>query len=207
MMKKIYLMILFVWMIMLAGCTNDDQSDTCPHKESVQGKIIELRDNNEILIEVIKEESGYNTEDIILIGYSEYSCKRPKDKYDNSPKINHMVSVSFWPEEIEEKDGYAYLPDKQVEVIKRNLYGKIIEVKDNNEILIEVIKNQDEYKKGDIILIGYSLYYSVKNNDTYGAKNKETPKYNDRVILNYWNEDVGQKEGYAYISDIQVQKK
>ncbi len=210
-MKKIYMFIMFIIILMSAGCKNNELKDTCVHKESIRGKIIEIRENNEILIEITQKNNDYNEGDIVLAGYSKYYQTNPAvlsaKGSEAVPELNDMVSVSYWKHDVSEKDGYDYIPNQQVAKIQRKLYGKVIEVRPDDEILIEVTKNQDQYKKGEVILIGYSLYYSVENNEIYGDKKEETPKYNDRVILSYWNEAVKKKDTYTYISNIQVQKK
>lgn len=207
-MRKIYLIGVIILMILTTGCTKDSVSSGA-HKECIAGKIIEVRDNNEILIEITEERGGYKKEDIVLIGYYEYIWRDPEDPDANThydtPRLNDYVSVGYWSYEVEEKDGYDYIPKQQVEKFQRIISGKVIEIRDDKEILLKVAKNYEEYKEGDIILLQYSSYYWINPDDINATKHDDTPEYNDNIEFGYWQENVGEKDGYVFLSDIYVQ--
>lgn len=208
-MKKIYVMIGAILLIMsIEGCKKD--TDTIgTHKPSISGKVIEVREDNEILVEITTDLDEYKKGDIILVGYSEYYWTDPEDpdakKHAGVPKLNDEIGMGYWPHEVKEKDGYDYIPSSSVVKFQRELKGKVIQVREGNEILIEVKEGQDEYKRGDIILIGYSEYYWINPDDIKVTKHEDTPEYNDMISFGYWQENVGEKDGYIYISNIRVQ--
>lgn len=208
-MKKAYLMVVLVLTLILTGCEKQELKDTNVHKEYISGKIIEIRENNEILIEATESNSGYEKGESILIGYSEYCCSKPEgldvSENVNIPKLNDMVSISCWKEEISEKDGYIYIQNQQVEKIQRKLYGRVIEVRDNKEVVIEVTKKQDQYDRGERILVGYLGYYRIYSEEANTDRHNDTPEYNDKIGFGYFQENVREKDGYTYISTLNIQ--
>lgn len=208
-MKKVYLMAAFILMVFLAGCKNEELKDDCVHREYISGRIIEIRENNEILIEATEANSEYEKGESFLIEYSRYYCSRPEgldlSKDVNTPKLNDMVSLSCWKEEITEKDGHIYIPNQQVEKIQRKLYGRVIEVRDNKEVMIEVTKKQDQYERGDRILVGYLGYYPIDSQEPGTGGHADTPEYNDKIVFGYFQENIGEKDGYTYISTLNIQ--
>ena len=208
-MKKAYLMGVLVLILFITGCKKQELNDTNVHKEYISGRIIEIRENNEILIEATEVNSGYEKGESILIGYSEYCCSKPEgldvSENVNIPKLNDMVSLSCWKEEISEKDGYVYIPNQQVEKIQRKLYGRVVEVRDNKEVVIEVTKKQDQYDRGERILVEYSGYYRIDSEEANTDRHNDTPEYNDKIGFGYFQENVGEKDGYTYISTLNIQ--
>ena len=208
-MSKVHLIGLFVLISVLSGCKQQELKDTNIHKEFISGKIMEIRENNEILIETTEANSGYKKGEFILVEYSEFRCSRPDgidlDENADIPKLNDMVSLSCWKEEISEKDGYIFIPNQQVEKIQRKLYGRVVEVKDNKEVVIEVTKKQDQYDIGERILVGYLGYYCIASEEANADESGSSPKYNDKIGFGYFQENVGEKDGYTYISTLNMQ--
>lgn len=211
MRKIIFMGISFCMAIIMAGCKSENEETTdIAHKEHLDGKVIEVRDDNEILLEITEEQSGYKKGDTVLIGYTEYTWSNPEDtggkKYNATPKINDLVVVGYWKYEVEKKEGYDYIPNQNVEKFQRNLFGKVLEVRDDNEIVIEVTKKQEEYSIGDKILVSYKEYYWIDTDDINVTKSEKVPVYNDSVEFGYWQENVSEKDGYVYMSDIYVRE-
>jgi hypothetical protein len=120
-MKRILINIIIILFLLLAGCGNnkDDISNKDQNFKCIQGKIIEVREKNEILIEITKERGGYEKEDKVLIGYTEYYWIDPKNATEEkqivAPKVNDEVGIRYQEKDVKEKDGYDYIPYKSVE--------------------------------------------------------------------------------------------
>lgn len=209
-MKKIYFLIgVIVFIMMTGGCQKEETSGT--HRPSVEGKVIEIREDNEILIEITAERDEYKKGDNVLLGYSNYYWTDPYDpegyQHKDVPKINDLVITGYWKEEVEKKDGYDYIPGRSILKYFIELQGKVIEVRDNNEILIEVTKRGEQYKSGQVVLVSYRKYfYRIDSKETENKIQEAIPKYNDNIILYYYQENVGEKDRYTYISNLDVKK-
>ena len=197
-----------ILIFVIGGCKKEEQVLNA-HKDEVFGTIIEVRDNNEILIKVTSS-NVFEDNEVVLIKYTEYYWINPQDttayQHEDEPKLNDSVGAGFWKDDVLEKDGYAYLSDRQVTKFQRDIEGRVIHVRGDNEILIEVTKKSEEYEKGDNILVRYKSYYWINTDDIQLTEQEDTPEYNDRVKFGYWQENVGEKEGEVYMTDIYVRK-
>ena len=210
-MKKIYLLIgVIAIMILAEGCKKEEYS-AGTHQPSIEGKVIDIREDNEILIEITTERGGYKKGDIVLLGYWKYYWTDPygtgEYSYEGEPKINDLVVTGYWEDEVEKKDGYDYMPGRSIFKFDMELLGRVIEVRDNNEILVEVTKRGEQYKSGDIILIEYMKYfYQEESEEGEKIMQNTIPKYDDKIVFYYYQENIGEKDGYTYMSNLKIKK-
>ncbi len=208
-MKKIYILIgMIVLIMMTVGCKKEPITDNV-NKPSIEGKVIEIREDNEILIEVTDGGGIYKEGDRVLIGYIDYHWTGiyVGANHTCAPKLNDLVATGYWKEEVEEKDGYDYIPGRSVWKYFIELKGKVLEVRDNNEILIEVTEKGKQYKTGQVILVSYRIYFHNTDSKETGNKiQKDVPKNNDNIVFYYYQENVGEKDGYTYMSNLDVRK-
>ncbi len=121
-MKKLLAFLSVVFLLVCVGCNSDkkDSSDTghSAHMNVITGKIIEIKDNNTILLQITKERGGYKVDDKILIKYEkiyEINGNDPDGKQTEiTPVLNDEVSTQFWPDEVNKKDGYDYIQVRSV---------------------------------------------------------------------------------------------
>lgn len=209
-MKKIYLIGIIILVLMAGGCKKE-QTTGRAYKPSIEGKVIEIREDNEILIEITAERERYKKGDNVLLGYSKYywtdAYTTVGYSHEDVPKLNDLVVTSYWEHEVEKKDGYDYIPERSILKLDMELQGRVIEVRDNNEILIEVTKRGEQYKSGTIILVGYRKYfYQIDSKETGNRRRNAVPKYNDKIVFYYYQENIGEKDGYTYMSNLNVEK-
>lgn len=211
-MKKIYLIGVIILIIMAGGC-EEEKSTTDTHRPSVEGKVIEIREDNEILIEVTIEGENFKKGDKVLLGYRQYYWPDwyDPDGYEHkvAPRLNDIVTTGYWEHEIEEKDGYDYIPGRSILKPQIELQGRVIEVRDNNELLIEVTKRNEQYNREDKIVVSYLRYFYLA--DSRGTEKDDrrrdiVPKYNDKIKLGYFLENIEEKEGYTYMSNRIIEK-
>jgi len=84
--------------------------------------------------------------------------------------------------------------------------GKIIEIKDNNIILLQITQERGGYKVDDKVLIKYKKIYEIDGNDPDGKQTEITPVLQDEVGTQFWFKDVTKKDGYDYIQVRSVNK-
>lgn len=106
----------------LVGCGFDKQKklgDTCPHMNCITGKIIEIKDNNTIMLQITEERGGYKVDDKVIIKYREiyniYGNDPDANKIPITPSLQDEVGTQFWPKDITKKDGYDYIEVGSVE--------------------------------------------------------------------------------------------
>ena len=211
-MKKIYLIGVIIFMLITGGCKKEEVTSRT-HMPSIEGKVIEIREKNEILIEITVEVENFKKGDKVLLGYSKYYWPDwyAIDGYEHkvTPRLNDTVATSYWEEEIEEKDGYDYIPGRSILKPQIELQGRVIEVREDNELLIEVIKRNEQYNRGDKVLVGYQRYFYMadsRETETDDYRRDIEPRYNDKIKLGYFLENIDEKNGYTYMSNRNIEK-
>lgn len=210
-MKKIYFLIGVIILVLMTGGCKKEPTIGRAHKSDIEGKVIEIREDNEILIEITAEGDEYKKGDNVLLGYSKYYWTDPYTtvgySHEDVPKLNDLVATSYWEHEVEKKDGYDYIPERSILKLDMELQGRVIEVRNNNEILIEVTKRGEQYKSGTIILVNYRKYfYQIDSKEAENRRRNAIPKYNDKIVFYYYQENIGEKDGYTYMSNLNVEK-
>ena len=118
-MKKIIIVLLFCGLLMIAACNSrEDNSDTCVHMNVITGKIIEIKNENLILLEITKERGGYKIGERVLIKYDEFCLEH----YNNSdedisigePNLQDEIGVQFWDEQVKQDEEYDLIEVRQV---------------------------------------------------------------------------------------------
>ena len=131
---KRYLLILLSLSVLFVFCSCSDKSDGGnDHLEYFTGKIIEIKDNNTILIQITEERGGYKVDDKVYIHYDQAVVQDKSFEFDNSnglldsnykPIIGDEIFVQSFPErEYKKINGYDY----------RESHGPIIKYVDVNE--------------------------------------------------------------------------
>lgn len=76
MKKRIFLELVLVLTIFLTACTSDKQKnkemDGGVHMNHITGKVIEIKEDNRVLIEITKERGGYKIDDRVVLVYDKY---------------------------------------------------------------------------------------------------------------------------------------
>ena len=103
------------------------------HLEYFTGKVIEIKDDNTILIQITEERGGYEVDDKVYVHYDQAIKQDKSIEFDNSngmldsnykPIIGDEIFVQSFPErEYKKITGYDY----------RESYGPIIKYVDLNE--------------------------------------------------------------------------
>ncbi len=125
-MKKFLLLLMAVISLFaLVGCGSDKDekgvSGDSQSRKIITGKIIEIKNNNTLLIQITKERGGYKVEDKVLIKYNEFKVHRAEeDMTTGTPAINDEVSTGFWSKDITKKDGYDYIEVNSVSKLINN---------------------------------------------------------------------------------------
>ncbi|MFT3951643.1 MAG: hypothetical protein QM689_06870 [Oscillospiraceae bacterium] len=122
-MKKISIIFMLVVFLVLAGCDSqrENSSETVTvgsHMNVLTGKIVEIKDGNVIRIEITKERGGFQVEDQVLLQYRTFSYvfnDAEGKVLAKEPTLNDEVSAQFWPSNVSQKDGYAYIEDATVD--------------------------------------------------------------------------------------------
>ncbi len=116
-MKKLLAFLSVVFLLVCVGC-NLDKKDSSSSKDSthmnvIEGKIIEIKDNNTILLQITEERGGYKVDDKVLLKYREIYKIDGNDPDANKipimPTLNDEVGTQFWPKDVTKKDGYDYI--------------------------------------------------------------------------------------------------
>ena len=124
-MKKLLALLTVVFLLVCVGCNSDKKdsssNNNSAHRNLITGKIIEIKDNNTLLIQITKERGGYKVEDKVLIKYNEFKVHRAEeDMTTGTPAINDEVSTGFWSKDVTKKDGYDYIEVNSVSKLINN---------------------------------------------------------------------------------------
>ena len=117
--KKLVCVLLLtsILLVVMTGCNNQDQiADR--HMNIIEGKVVEIRDGNVLLLETTKERHGYKKGDKVLVHYGTTYKVDPHNLEAGatlySPIINDIIGVQYWPEEVTQKDGYDLIEGSEV---------------------------------------------------------------------------------------------
>ena len=116
-MKK-YLLILLSLSVLFVFCSCSDKPDGGnDHLEYFTGKVIEIKDDNTILIQITEERGGYKVDDKVYVYYDQAIKQDKSIEFDNSngildssykPIIGDEIFAQSFYKESEKKDGYDY---------------------------------------------------------------------------------------------------
>ena len=118
-MKKISLIFLFCSFVMIISCNNkEDNIDTGVHMNVITGKIIEIKNENLILLEITKERGGYKIGEKVLIKYKEFCLEHYNDSDEDTsigePNLQDEVGVQFWDEQVKQDEEYDLIEVSKV---------------------------------------------------------------------------------------------
>ena len=133
-MKHFLIIILSISILLFCcSCTEKIMGGDYDHLEYFTGKVIEIKDDNTILIQITEERGGYEVDDKVYVHYDQAIKQDKSIEFDNSngmldsnykPIIGDEIFVQSFPErEYKKITGYDY----------RESYGPIIKYVDLNE--------------------------------------------------------------------------
>lgn len=133
-MKHFLIIILSISILLFCcSCTEKIMGGDYDHLEYFTGKVIEIKDDNTILIQITEERGGYEVDDKVYVHYDQAVKQDKSIEFDNSngmldsnykPIIGDEIFVQSFPEiEYKKINGYDY----------RESYGPIIKYVDINE--------------------------------------------------------------------------
>lgn len=133
-MKHFLIIILSISILLFCcSCTEKIMGGDYDHLEYFTGKVIEIKDDNTILIQITEERGGYEVDDKVYVHYDQAIKQDKSIEFDNSngmldsnykPIIGDEIFVQSFPErEYKKITGYDY----------RESYGPIIKYVDINE--------------------------------------------------------------------------
>ena len=133
-MKHFLIIILSISILLFCcSCTEKIMGGDYDHLEYFTGKVIEIKDDNTILIQITEERGGYKVDDKVYVHYDQAIKQDKSIEFDNSngmldsnykPIIGDEIFVQSFPErEYKKITGYDY----------RESYGPIIKYVDINE--------------------------------------------------------------------------
>lgn len=109
-MKKLFACIILIALITITGCKSDNKKikSTGEHPNHITGKVIEIKDNQSVLIEIIKDYDNNIKSDKVLVNYKEfqifYNDSPDAERYIGKPELNDKVVVSYWPNDVTYND-------------------------------------------------------------------------------------------------------
>lgn len=108
-MKKYILFILLAMSLMIVGCNSGEETDGDVHMNVATGKVKNVVDKNNVLIEITEERGGFQIGDELQVEYKkiEIDCDDAddKDSYKSySVQEDDIVSVQFWEKDLKKKD-------------------------------------------------------------------------------------------------------
>lgn len=114
-MNKFFLLLLPISiLIAFCSCSNKTQGGDYDHLEFFTGKIVEIKDENTVLIQITEERGGYKVDDKVYVHYDKAEVCLDSDtlKTLNSnykPVIGDEFNIQSFPEQDYSKiDGYDY---------------------------------------------------------------------------------------------------
>ena len=176
------------------------------YKPSTEGRIIGIEDSNTVILEITVEREGYKVGDKVRVKYDKYvECdinSSTGGEKEYLPKIGDIISISFWESEKDSKDGMDLIvvdvATKFVTEYSEVLYdesaahmkiieGKIVNIKDENVILLEITKERGGYSIGDNVEVEFEKYLEENNNTPV------VPNVGDVVGIQFFGSEEGEE--------------
>jgi len=122
-LKKLLTLLSAVFLLVCVGCNSDKNNSSSTQGSAnmnvITGKIIEIKDNNTILLQITKERGGYRVDDKVLVKYKKIYQTDGNDpdakQTEISPVLQDEVGTHFLPQDVKKKDGYDYIEVNFVE--------------------------------------------------------------------------------------------
>ncbi len=116
--KKSTVLIFIIFLSMLAGCGSDDKKEESNQPKVIEGKILEIMNENEILLEISKERGGYKKGDIVTVYYRDFYLEEyigdEVIRTLSAPKLGDEVSLAFLPQDVNQTNENDYINAKEI---------------------------------------------------------------------------------------------
>ena len=175
-MRKIITVILVLVAIIgiLFIVKHDDETRFSKNNPSgINGKVVEMIDENRILVEVTGRHDGFDEGDKTIVQFNRSLWTNYDDMGELVPAkvcVGDTVSVQFWGENVSQGDEYEVISVDNIEIYKDKdedykelskehpnyISGEVIRINDDNTVTVDVTRERGGYKIGDKILINYS---------------------------------------------------
>lgn len=113
-MKNWLFLLVSALLVILVGCGDNNKKEdkfvNDAHAYVITGKVIEIREDNVLLLEITKERGGYKKEDKVLVKYEELHVadhESPDASYTvEEPKLDDEIGVQFFT--VDDSGKYEY---------------------------------------------------------------------------------------------------
>lgn len=179
------------------------------HPSGIDGKVIEIIDKNNILIEITGDHDGFDIGDKVVINYKRTLLHVNNDKADKIPVVLYLgdiVSVQFWGDDVKQGDEYEVITVANITIYDfadngesfRGIFkehynyivGKVVEVKGDNSVVVEITTERAEYNLGKCVVIEYEQalhwLYASEEDET---KDKKI-NIGNVISIEFWCDDV-----------------
>lgn len=195
------LALLYVYKTQNTDATTQSKESTQPVTNNVMtGKIVEVVDADEILIEITKERGKLFLGDLVKVQYKAYLINELNIKEE--PECDDIVSVVYAQEYLKETDTeeiqYNIEASKVYEIITDNIVKiKVTEIVDESTVRGKV--TDEDYEDDSELEITYKEFVvSVKEENGY-EETKGKVSVGDEVLIQYTDDNITQKENKVIV--------
>lgn len=216
MKNKIILIILItiifgVTIMLIYQNFEDEPRFSVHHPSCIDGKVVEIVSESVILIEITGNPDGFNVDDKVMVEYKIGLWTNPDDLGEKIPaKIfaGDTIGVQFWGDDVGQGDKYEVIKVDSVykyteesenyrELSKEHsnyIAGKVVEIKDDNSVIVEITKERGGYGVGEKVCIKYKQSIYMKNISEDKGENNAVLKTGDEISVEAWYYEIEQNE-------------
>ena len=179
------------------------------HPSHIDGKVVDIINEKIVLIEITDDHDGFNVGDKVVVEYKIGLWSNPDDLGEKIPAeifVEDTIGVQFWGDDVSQGDKYEMISVDSIkkyteegenyrELSKEHsnyIAGKVVEIKDNNSVIVEVTKERGGYKVGEKVCIKYKqVLYMI---DISEDGNTAILKMGDEISVEAWYYEIEQNE-------------
>ena len=177
----------------------------------IDGKVVEIINEKKVLIEITGDRDGFNEGDKVMVDYKIGLWRNPDDLGEPIPAeifVGDTIGVQFWGDDVSQEGEYEMITinsitkdtaegDNYRELSKEHsnyIAGKVVEIKDENSVVVEITKERGGYEIGEKVYIKYKQSLYLRNISEDESENSAVLKMGDEISVEAWYYEIEQNE-------------
>ncbi|MBQ3061842.1 MAG: hypothetical protein IJD02_05310 [Lachnospiraceae bacterium] len=181
------------------------------HPSYINGEVVEIINESRVLIKITGDHDGFNVGDKVMVEYKIGLWIDGEDPGEAIPAeifVGDTIGVQFWGDDVSQEGEYEMITINSItkyteegenyrELSKEHsnyIAGKVVEIKDENSVVVEITKERGGYKVGEKVCIKYKQVLYMRDISEDESENNAVLKIDDEISVEVWYYEIEQNE-------------